>query len=499
MTFDDLDLPEAVRAGVREAGFVNPTPIQEKTLPIALGGQDVAGQAQTGTGKTAAFLIAIFSRLLRNPSKGDGLPRALVLAPTRELALQIHRDAELLGKHVGLNMTVIFGGMDYQKQKESIRTGADIVIATPGRLMDYYRQKILILKNIEIVVVDEADRMFDMGFIKDIRFILKRLPSWDKRQSMLFSATMSFDVLELAYEHMNAPTEVSVTPEKITAEGVEQFLFHVEGTQKFHTLLRLLAQEKPERTIIFANTKGAVEMVARRLEANGYKVGVLSGDVPQRKRLKMVVEFAQGDLQILVATDVASRGLHVDDISHVVNYDLPADSEDYVHRIGRTARAGATGKAFALVDEDSAFNLEGVQKYIDQEIPVIWADELPEVEEVPAPRRPRQYRDERDGRGRGRGERDGRGRGRGERSDRRGPRSEDRRDRPPRRAETTAGDEEAKRPDSRPMSSEAAPVEGEPRKRRRPSRRRSRKPKQEAGASEKSQEKSTPDSESTPT
>jgi ATP-dependent RNA helicase RhlB len=416
MLFDELDLPEAVRAGVRDANFVNPTPIQEKTLPLALKGQDVAGQAQTGTGKTAAFLIAIFTRLLKHPSREPGVPRALVLAPTRELALQIFRDAEMLGKHTGLSMTVLFGGMDYQKQRESLETGADIVIATPGRLMDYHRQRILILSNIEMVVVDEADRMFDMGFIKDIRYILRKLPSWEKRQSMLFSATLSLDVMELAYEHMNAPVEVAVAAERITAVGVEQKLMHVEKSRKFAALLGLMQRDNPERVIIFANTKGAVEMVSHRLNANGYKADVLSGDIPQKKRLRIVTDFKEGKLQVLVATDVASRGLHVNGVTHVINYDLPQDCEDYVHRIGRTARAGATGKAFALVDEDSAWNLEAIQNYIGNKIEIAWADELPHVEEKKAPREKREFVERRDhrGGGGGRGGRNGppqRGRG----------------------------------------------------------------------------------------
>jgi ATP-dependent RNA helicase RhlB len=385
MTFDDFSLPELVRAGIRDAGFVNPTPIQAKALPFSLEGKDVAGQAQTGTGKTAAFLLTIFSRLHNKPNREPGLPRALVLAPTRELAMQIHRDAELLGKHTGLTMTVIFGGMDYFKQRDAIKTGSDIVIATPGRLMDYYRQKVLILSNIEIVVVDEADRMFDMGFIKDIRFILKRLPSWEKRQSMLFSATLSYDVMELAYEHMNAPIEVSVESQKITADGVEQKIFHVMQSEKFHGLLRLMAAEKPERTILFSNSKRGVEMVTRRLAANGYRVGELSGDIPQKKRLKIVHDFKAGDLDVVVATDVASRGLHVDNVTHVINFDLPQDCEDYVHRIGRTARAGATGRALSLVDEDSAFNLESIEKYVGHKLDVGWLDEYPDVEEKRAP------------------------------------------------------------------------------------------------------------------
>lgn len=426
MTFDEFVLPEAVRAGLRDANFTSATPIQEKTLPYALEGTDVAGQAQTGTGKTAAFLIAIFSRLLKNPSRQPGLPRALVLAPTRELAMQIHRDAEMLGKHTGLTMTVLFGGMDYQKQKDLIKEGTDIVIATPGRLMDYHRQRILILSNVEIVVVDEADRMFDMGFIKDIRYILKKLPDWNKRQSMLFSATLSFQVMELAYEHMNAPVEIAVATEKITADGVDQKLLHVEKSAKFGALLGLMQRDKPERTIVFANTKGAVEMVAHRLLANGYQAAVLSGDIPQRKRLQIVQAFKDGKLQVLVATDVASRGLHVEGISHVINYDLPQDCEDYVHRIGRTARAGATGLAYALVDEDSAFNLEAIEKYIGNSIPVAWADELPKVEEKRGPRLERYRRDGPDSRG-GRGGRDG-GRGRegsggGRGRNDRGPRS----------------------------------------------------------------------------
>jgi ATP-dependent RNA helicase RhlB len=392
MKFDDLDLAEPIRAGLRDLGFSSPTPIQEKSLPYALKGEDVAGQAQTGTGKTAAFLIAIFSRLLSRPNRKPGLPRALVLAPTRELALQIFRDAEELGKHTGLTMTVLFGGMDWQKQRESLETGADLVIATPGRLMDYHRQKILILNNVEIVVVDEADRMFDMGFIKDIRYILHKLPPFKERQSMLFSATLSLDVMELAYEHMNLPVEVSVESERITAEGIEQHLVYVTGKEKFHTLLRILAAEQPKRAIIFSNTKGGVEKVARQLAANDYKVAVLSGDIPQPKRLRIVNDFKEGKLQIVVATDVASRGLHVSEITHVFNYDLPQDAEDYVHRIGRTARAGALGKSYALVDEDSAFYLEAVQKYIEQKLPVMWPEDLPEVTEKRAPPMPRSER-----------------------------------------------------------------------------------------------------------
>jgi ATP-dependent RNA helicase RhlB len=374
MQFDELSIPEEVRQGIRDAGFSECTPIQEQTLPISLGGKDVAGQAQTGTGKTAAFLITLFTRLLEN-KVGAQQPRALILAPTRELVVQIEADAQLLGRHCGLVTQAIYGGVDYMKQRSALREGADVVVGTPGRLIDYLKQKVYSLKGVEMLVIDEADRMFDMGFIADLRFILRRLPPYDKRQNMMFSATLSQRVMELAYEFMNMPEKLSVTPEKMTAERVEQVLYHVSRKEKFPLLLGLLRREGMERTMIFINTKREAEYLFDRLNANGFPCRVISGDVEQRKRMRILDDFKQGTLPILIATDVASRGLHIEGVSHVINYDLPQDSEDYVHRIGRTARAGSEGKAISLADEDGAFFLEAIEEYIKDKIPTEWAED----------------------------------------------------------------------------------------------------------------------------
>ena len=374
MKFSELQLPAPVLQGIVDAGFTSCTPIQEQTLPLALAGKDVAGQAQTGTGKTAAFLVALFTRLLAN-TEGTGKPRALILAPTRELVVQIEKDAQLLGKHTGFNIQAIYGGVDYMKQKNALKEGADIVIGTPGRLIDYLKQKVYSLKNIEALVIDEADRMFDMGFIADLRFILRRLPPFDQRQNLMFSATLNTRVMELAYEFMNVPEKVSVTPETMTAERVTQVLYHVSRKEKFPLLLGLLRREGMERTMIFVNTKREAEFLQDRLNVNDFPCRVISGDVEQRKRMRILDDFKEGTLPIMIATDVASRGLHIEGVSHVINYDLPQDSEDYVHRIGRTARAGAAGKAISLADEDGAFYLEGIEEYCKQKIPTEWAED----------------------------------------------------------------------------------------------------------------------------
>jgi ATP-dependent RNA helicase RhlB len=303
------------------------------------------------------------------------MPSALILAPTRELALQIYQDGQVLGKYTGLKMVAVFGGIDYQKQASQLREGVDIVIATPGRLIDYMKQKAFIPERIKILVVDEADRMFDMGFIRDLRYILRRLPSYDQRQSMLFSATLSSRVLELTYEYMNLPKEIYVTPDEITVETVEQTLFHVAKHEKLRLLLGVLKREPWERVLIFANTKATVEWLSAKLKGNGYPVKGLSGNLNQRQRLKIINQFKSGDLKILVATDVASRGLHVEEISHVINYDLPHDREDYIHRIGRTARAGMSGKAISLACEEYVYSLEAIEEYIGEKIPVVWPDD----------------------------------------------------------------------------------------------------------------------------
>ena len=386
MRFDELPIPELVLRGIAETGFSICTPIQEQTLPTTLKGIDIAGQAQTGTGKTAAFLISLFTRLLANEHP-VGRPRALILAPTRELVVQIESDAKQLGAHCGFAVQAIYGGVDYMKQKNALLDGADIIVGTPGRLIDYLKQKIYSLKDIEVLVIDEADRMFDLGFIADLRFILRKLPPFEKRQNLMFSATLNPRVMELAYEFMNSPTKVSVTPETMTAERVEQLLFHCSRKEKFSLLLGLLRREGMARTMIFMNTKREAEHLHNLLNANDFPCKVISGDVEQRKRMKILDNFKDGTLPILIATDVASRGLHIDGVSHVINYDMPQDCEDYVHRIGRTARAGAEGKAISLADEDGAFFLEAIEEYIKAKIPTEWADdELYVLDYVRTPR-----------------------------------------------------------------------------------------------------------------
>jgi ATP-dependent RNA helicase RhlB len=385
--FLSFDLPEPIRRGIQAAGFTACTPIQEDVLPIAFRGRDVAGQAQTGTGKTAAFLISIFTRLLRQPDhrpRDLSGPRALVVAPTRELAVQIHHDARLLGQDTGLNMQVVYGGVDYLKQRESLRAGVDLLIGTPGRLIDYFKQGVYALKTVEVLVIDEADRMFDMGFIKDIRYLVRHLPAPERRQSFLFSATLGYEVLELAYECMNNPTMVSVAPEQVTAEGVEEVLYHVAKAEKFPLLLGLLEREKGKRVLIFANMKREAERLAKKLVRVGYHARAITGDVDQKKRLKTMQDFKEGGLHILVATDVASRGLHIEGVTHVINYDLPQDAEDYVHRIGRTARAGASGKAISLADEEYVLSLEAIEDFIGHKVPVEWPSE--DLFRAPIPR-----------------------------------------------------------------------------------------------------------------
>ncbi len=392
MRFAELDLPAEVQAGIQAAGFTTATPIQEATLPVALRGKDVAGQAQTGTGKTAAFLISTFTRLLRHPPAGprEGSPRALIMAPTRELVVQIDADARQLGEFTGLRSALVFGGVDYVKQRDSLQEPIDLLIGTPGRLIDYLKQRAWSPARVEVLVLDEADRMFDMGFIADIRWILRRLPPPETRQSFLFSATLSFRVLELTYEFMNNPAQITVSPEQVTVERVEQRLYHAGRHEKFGLLLGLLAAEQGGRTLIFTNTRDEVHRLVERLERNGHAARALSGDVDQRKRLKTLEGFKDGSVRILVATDVASRGLHIPDVTHVFNWDLPQDAEDYVHRIGRTARAGASGKAISLVDEASAFSLEAVERFIGQRIQVEWAEDdmfLPEIKPTAEERR----------------------------------------------------------------------------------------------------------------
>jgi ATP-dependent RNA helicase RhlB len=371
--FDSLDLHPLLARGLAEAGFVRLTPIQALTLPVALAGRDVAGQAQTGTGKTCAFLVAVMNRLLTRPARAgrrDVDPRAVIIAPTRELAIQIDKDARAIGGHTGLRIALIYGGVDYDRQRALLEAGVDIIVATPGRLIDYVRQGTTSLREVEAVVLDEADRMFDLGFIKDIRFLFRRMPPREERQSLLFSATLSHRVLELAYEHMNEPEKLTVETETVTAARVRQVVYFPATDEKLRLLIGLLTRMDATRTMVFVNTKAWVERVARALERAGFRVGVLSGDVPQPKREKLLGRFQRGELEILVATDVAARGLHIAGVSHVFNFDLPFDAEDYVHRIGRTARLGAEGDAISFACELYAPSLPDIEAYIGQKIPV---------------------------------------------------------------------------------------------------------------------------------
>ncbi len=393
MDFAALDLPAPVVQGIRDASFVTATAIQEAALPLALKGKDVAGQSQTGTGKTAAFLIAAFTRCLRTPAParaGATAPRVLIIAPTRELVVQIEADARLLGAHTGLSILAVYGGIDYNRQREALRDGCDVLVGTPGRLIDYLKQHVWSPARVEVLVIDEADRMFDMGFIADLRFILRRLPKPERRQSFLFSATLSFRVLELTWEFMNNPAQITITPKQKTVEKAEQVLYHVGREEKFNLLLGLLKREGGSRILIFSNTREEARRLEDRLGRNGWQARALTGDVDQKKRLRILNDFKEGELPVLVATDVASRGLHIEGVSHVINWDLPQDAEDYVHRIGRTARAGAAGKAISLADESSALAIEPIEKFISQKIRVEWAGDdlyLPEIKPTSEERR----------------------------------------------------------------------------------------------------------------
>ena len=373
--FNSFSLPKEILNGLDSAGFTYCTPIQAQTLSSSLSGRDIAGQAQTGTGKTAAFLITIFARLVHSSPAKAKSPSALVVAPTRELAFQIHGEARTLGQHTQLQAVQIVGGVDYKKQADQLRNGVDIVIGTPGRIIDFIKQHILKPDGVQIVVIDEADRLLDLGFAKDMRYILSRLPQYDKRQSMLFSATLSYRVLELTYEYMNLPEFISVAPEEVTVKQIEQSLFHVGLENKLRLLLGLLRRQEWTRVLIFINTKAGAEWLTLKLKGNGWPAEGITGDLQQRKRFQLMSRYKSGKIKILVATDVASRGIHVEDISHVINYDLPQDAENYIHRIGRTARAGKAGKAISLACEQYVYHLEAIEEWLGNKIPVVWPED----------------------------------------------------------------------------------------------------------------------------
>jgi ATP-dependent RNA helicase RhlB len=376
--FVELPLSQPLMQGIADAGFTTCTPIQSQSLPLALAGRDVAGQAQTGTGKTAAYLIALFHLLDTRPAltaKQDG-PRALILAPTRELAVQLHKDAAALGRHLPYRLGLAFGGTDYDKQRDELRAGVDVLIGTPGRIIDFFKQGVFGFRRVQVLVLDEADRMFDLGFIRDIRYVLRRLPEREQRLNLLFSATLSHRVLELAYEHMNDPELIRIEPDKVTVDRVRQSIYFPANEEKTPLLIMLLKQMDAHRTMVFVNTRREVERLHERLERAGIHAAAISGDVPQRKRLHMLREFQNGSLPVLIGTDVASRGLHVPDVSHVFNYDLPQEVEDYVHRIGRTARAGAYGDAISFGCEDYVTSLPDIEAYIGHKIPVASIDRV---------------------------------------------------------------------------------------------------------------------------
>ena len=394
VSFSSLNLPEPLARGIADAGFERCTPIQAGTLPRALAGLDVAGQAQTGTGKTAAFLVAMYAQLLRNPASPEkpvSSPRGFILAPTRELAVQIHRDAELLGQYTGLTLGLAFGGVDYEKQRRTLEAGVDILIGTPGRIIDYFKQRVFDLRHVQVMVLDEADRMFDLGFIVDIRYLLRRLPPPAERLSLLFSATLAQRVLELAYEHMNEPELVSIEPEKVTADRVRQAIYFPSMEQKAGLLIGLLRSLGATRTMVFVNMKRTAERLEATLRANNIDAEAMSGDVPQNKRLRMLRDFHEGRLPVLIATDVAARGLHIPDVSHVFNYDLPQDPEDYVHRIGRTARAGQAGDAISFGCEDYVQSLPDIERFIGRKLPVEAVEPAIVGEIIEPPRAERSY------------------------------------------------------------------------------------------------------------
>lgn len=397
--FDSLPLTDTLQKGLAEAGFEFCTPIQAQSLPVALEGSDVAGQAQTGTGKTIAFLLACCNLILtKEPLDGypEGAPRALILAPTRELAIQIHKDAELLNKYTGLTMGLVYGGTGYDQQKEMLTGRTDILIGTPGRLIDFFKQNLFTLKYAQVAVMDEADRMFDLGFIKDIRYLLRKMPAPEQRLNLLYSATLSFRVMELAYEHMNDPAQIKIESDEVVADKIVERSFYPADVEKLPLLVNMLKTGDQERILVFVNTRHAAETVSNTLEANGFSCAMLSGDVPQNKRERLLEQFKSGQRKILVATDVAARGLHIPSVSHVFNFDLPQDAEDYVHRIGRTARAGASGEAISFICEKYAYSIMEIEEYIGHSLPRTDIDaSLLEPIEI-APRRSRSRNDRSD-------------------------------------------------------------------------------------------------------
>lgn len=457
MKFAEFNLHPHVLRGIDDAAFDDCTPVQEKTLDKTLRGTDVYVQSQTGTGKTAAFLITIFHLFLTSDRYRN--KKALIIVPTRELAVQVEKEAKQLGKHCRFKVGSFFGGIGYEKQEKLLKSDLNVYVGTPGRLIDFYKSGKLDLKAFDILVIDEADRMFDMGFIPDIRYMVKKMPPPAERLTMLYSATLSQRVKQLAWEYMNDPVEIEIQPEHVTVDTISQKLYHVARDEKFSLLLGLLRREEPKSLLIFTNTKKMAEIVSRRLAVNGFPNEYISGDLPQKKRLQIIENIKSGRTTLLVATDVAARGLHIEDLDMVVNYDLPDDCENYVHRIGRTARAGKSGKAISLACETFVFNLEAIEKFIGMKIPTEWEfDDLlaRDIKDAgPPPRDTDRVRHDR-------GERKGRRDDRKERGDRRPAVTSDRKPaaakKPPRdRQERPAAAEKRPNQERRPAQAAQGP------------------------------------------
>ncbi len=370
--FHDLDLPHALLRGIQDLGFEYCSPIQAESLPLCLDGYDMIGKAQTGTGKTAAFLINLIDTFLRDPrpNRKPGAPRALVLAPTRELVMQIAKDAEGLCKHTDLNVQEIVGGIDYQKQRDDLRAGpCDIMVATPGRLIDFLRQNEVNLRNVEILVLDEADRMLDMGFIPDVRRIVRACPHREKRQTILYSATFSQAIMDLVERWTVDPKSVIIEPDSVATDTVEQIVYITTTDEKYNLLKNLILKRDLHKVMVFANRRTIVNRLSTRLQKDGIEAAELSGDVPQKKRISTLENFKNGRVRVLVATDVAGRGIHIDGVGHVVNFTLPEEAEDYVHRIGRTGRAGAEGTSISFADEEDGHLIPEIEGYINRKLP----------------------------------------------------------------------------------------------------------------------------------
>jgi len=367
MEFSELNLHPDLQRGLTEAGYITCMPVQEQVLNRAFGGQDLYVQSQTGTGKTAAFLIVIFQRLLTEEMLHGR--KAIIMVPTRELAVQVEEEAKLIGKYLSFKIGSFFGGVGYTQQNALLRDNVQILVGTPGRVLDLNQGGQMNLMDIAFLVLDEADRMFDMGFYPDLRKLIRAVPPADRRQTMLFSATLNAWVKNLAWEYTRNPFEIAIEPETVTVEEVDQVLYHVSSESKMKLLLGILKRENPESALIFCNTKRYTEITAKRLRLNGYECEFIMGDLPQTKRLKIIDDIKAGKIRLLVATDVAARGLDIEGLSLVVNYDLPNESENYVHRIGRTARMGKTGKAITIASEQDVYELPGIERYIGQKIP----------------------------------------------------------------------------------------------------------------------------------